>query len=252
MAAYRIGSGVNLRLLPVAVAVLVLGLSLVELLDLFELPVVEALVSRGFSSATVSVFNGFVISMAGLGYAGVFALMALESASLPIPSELVLPFAGYLVFKGSMAFVPVLLVCTLAGLVGGLADYLLAMKLGRPAVIRLGRRIGISSEQFEGAERWISSRGSLFVLVARFVPGMRSAVSFPAGALGMSLRSFVTTTLVGSFGWSLLLIYLGYKSGPLWQSALVQSTGAVTEAVLVGTALLSAAYLAYAARSLRR
>ena len=193
-------------------ALAVLFVTLSELLDYFELPF-ESLPGHLLSSGSL-VSSGFVMStMATLGYAGVFILMLLESASLPVPSEVVLPFAGYLVFTGSMNFAAVVLVSTVAGVVGALTDYYLAAKLGRPIIERLFRWSGMKPEHLDRAERWLSEKGSWSILVARFIPGMRSAISLPAGALRMRLGAFVGMTLVGSFGWSFLLVYLGYSGG---------------------------------------
>jgi membrane protein DedA with SNARE-associated domain len=225
-------------------AIATLFISLSELLDYFELPF-ESLAGHLFTSASL-ISAGFVTSSIGsFGYGGIFILMLLESASLPIPSEVVLPFAGYLVFIGSMNFAVVVLVSTVAGLLGALADYYLALKLGRPVVERLFKWSGAGPEQLNRAERWLSTRGSWTILVARFIPGMRSAISLPAGALGMKLRTFVATTVIGAFGWSTLLIYLGYSAGNLWQAVLARSSPLMTEIALLAVALASISYIVY-------
>ena len=171
--------------------------------------------------------------------------MLLESASLPVPSEVVLPFAGYLVFTGGMNFAAVVLVSTVAGVVGALADYYLASNLGRPVIERLFRWSGMKPEHLNRAEKWLSEKGSWSILVARFIPGLRSAISLPAGALRMRLGAFVGMTLIGSFGWSVLLIYLGYSAGSVWQTALGRSSPVLTEVALFAAALGSASYILY-------
>jgi len=181
--------------------------------------------------------------MANFGYAGVFVLMVLESASLPIPSEVVLPFAGYLVFRGSLNFVTVALVSTAAGLIGSMVDYFLAFKLGRPIVERLFKWSGSGPEHLDRAERWLGAKGSWTILVARFIPGLRSAISLPAGAFGMRFRTFVSMTMIGSFGWSVMLIYLGYSAGNLWQTVLVHLSPLLTEVGLFTAALASISYI---------
>jgi membrane protein DedA with SNARE-associated domain len=221
-----------------------LFVTLNEILDFFELPF-ESLPGHLLSSGSIVSVGLVTSSLAAYGYVGVFALMVLESASLPVPSEVVLPFAGYLVFKGSMDFTAVVLVSTAAGVVGALADYYLALKLGRPLVERLFKWSGAKPEHLNRAEEWLSKRGSWSVLVARFIPGMRSAISLPAGALRMKLGHFVGMTLIGSFGWSLLLVYLGYSAGSLWQGALAQPSPVLIEALLFGIALASVSYILY-------
>ncbi len=221
-----------------------LFIALSDILDYFELPF-ESQVAHLFTASSV-ISTGFVTSsVSTFGYAGVFVLMFLESASLPIPSEVVLPFAGFLVFNGTMSFGVVVLVSTIAGLCGALTDYYLALKLGRPIIERLFKWSGASPGSLDRLEGWLGTRGSWSVLVARFIPGMRSAISLPAGALRMRLRAFVTMTAIGAFGWSALLIYLGYVAGNLWQTALVQSSPLLGQAVLFAVAVASTSYIVY-------
>ena len=232
-------------LLYAALAALLLATS--ELLDLYELPF-ESLPGHLLSSGSL-ISVGFVTSsMVTFGYAGVFLLMLLESASLPVPSEVVLPFAGYLVFTGSMSFTAVVLVSTVAGLMGALIDYYLAFRLGRPIIKRLFKWSGAKPEQLDRTEDWLSRKGSLSILVARFIPGLRSAISLPAGALRMRLGPFVGMTIIGSFGWSALLVYIGYSAGSLWQGALSKPSPILTEATLFVVALASVSYIVYYAK----
>jgi membrane protein DedA with SNARE-associated domain len=226
------------------VAILALFLALSEILEFTELPF-ESLAGNFFASGSMTSVQFVTSSMTGFGYIGLFVLMFLESASLPIPSEVVLPFAGYLVFVGSMNFVSVVLVGTLAGLAGALADYYLAFKLGRPVVQKLFKWVGMKPEHLERAEMWLDTRGSWSILVSRFIPGLRSSISFPAGALRMRLRGFVITTAIGAFGWSALLVYLGYSAGSLWQTALAKSASVLPEAAIFAVGLASASYIVY-------
>ena len=230
------------RRLVFAVAVAAFLVSVTEIIDGFELPFETAPAHLLSTGSLVSV--GFVTStMASLGYLGLFLLMVLESASLPIPSEVILPFAGFLVFRGSMSFAPVVLISTSAGLVGALVDYYVALKLGRPVVERLFKLSGAKPEHLGRAEAWLSDKGSWSILLARFVPGLRSSVSIPAGALRMKLWTFLGMTLIGCLGWSMVLVYLGYSAGSLWQAALVKPAPLLTELVLVGIAAASSVYI---------
>lgn len=223
-------------------ALVVLFVSLTEMLDLVELPFEAAAAHLASTGSVVSL--GFLTSSLGrFGYAGLFALMVLESASLPVPSEIVLPFAGYLVYSGSMNFAGVVLVSTGAGVVGALVDYYLALKFGRPLVAKLFDWFGGGKEGMARAERWLGARGAWSVLVARFVPGIRSSISLPAGALRMKMRAFVVMTLIGSLGWSAFLVYLGWSAGAAWRAV---ASGSGTIAFLVpGAALASLLYVAY-------
>jgi membrane protein DedA with SNARE-associated domain len=171
--------------------------------------------------------------------------MTLESASLPIPSEVVLPLAGYAVYLGKMNLWLAIADGTLALIVGALIDYYLALKLGRPVVYRLMGRIGVSPARLDDGERWIDSKGASSVFIARFIPGLRSVISIPAGLFRMKLRTFVILTSVGSFLWSFILIYIGYSAGPLWQNALGSLSVLAGQAALFIVAGVSILYVVY-------
>jgi len=226
------------------VAVVTLFLALSEIFEFVEWPY-ESLIGQVFNSGSTGSLAFVTSLMVSSGYAGLFVLMFLESASLPIPSEIVLPFAGYLVFTGTLNFEAAVLVSAVAGLLGALVDYYVALKLGRPAVQGLLKWVGVTPEHLDGAEAWLDKKGSWSIFVARFIPGLRSAISFPAGALRMKLRTFAAMTLLGSLGWSALLIYLGYSAGGLWQTAIGESASVLTEIVLFGAAVASAVYIVY-------
>jgi membrane protein DedA with SNARE-associated domain len=225
------------------VAFAALFLSVVELTDAFQLPLESRLGGAVSSGGLFSM--DLLTSLLNIGYAGLFILMALESASLPIPSEVVLPFAGYLVFLGKMNLVLAILDGAAALLVGALVDYYLALWLGRPVVYRLLRRMGISSTRLDDGERWVDSRGSWSVFIARFIPGIRSVISIPAGLLRMKLKTFVILTSAGSLIWSAVLVYAGYSAGPLWQSSLNSLSSFAGQAALVLIAVLSVLYVVY-------
>jgi membrane protein DedA with SNARE-associated domain len=225
------------------VALAALCLSLVELVDLFELPFEAHLGGAGPSGALFSV--GALTSFLDIGYAGLFILMTMESSALPIPSEVVLPLAGYLAFSGKMNLELALVDATLAGLAGSLISYYLGLKLGRPVVYRLLGRVGVSPKRLDDGERWVDSKGAWSVFVGRFIPGVRSVISIPAGILRMELKPFVVLTVVGSFVWSAALIYAGYSAGPLWASALGSVSMFANQAALVVIAGVSVLYVAY-------
>ncbi len=225
------------------VAVAALCLSLVELVDVIGLPFESHV---GGAAASGSLFSmGFLTSFLNIGYAGLFVLMALESSAFPIPSEVVLPFAGYLAFLGKMNLGLAVVDATAAGLAGSLVAYFVSLKLGRPAVYGLLGRVGVSSRHLDEGERWVDSKGAWSVFIGRFIPGVRSVISIPAGVLRMDLRPFVVLTTVGSLVWSAALIYVGYTAGPLWQSTLGSVSAFADQAALVVVAALSVLYVAY-------
>jgi membrane protein DedA with SNARE-associated domain len=221
------------------------ALSIILILDYPELPT-DTLVTATSISA---VFNGLVASMSTTSYAGLFVLMFLESLSLPIPSELFLPLAGYFVFEGKMTFLLALGVSTLAGLAGSIAAYYIALALGRPLVYALARKIGVDQNSLIKSEAWLNGRGSLTILIARFVPGIRSSISLPAGALRMNMLKFSVMTAIGSFGWSAILMYIGYSAGPLWESSSMEFSKALIGAMPYVVVACSVSYMIYYAQT---
>ena len=134
---------------------------------------------------------------------------------------------------------------TVAGVIGAAIDYYLALRLGRPLVLRLLVVFRIREDHLQHAEAWAHSKGAWGILVARFVPGLRSIISLPAGLLKVSPRLFLGTTIFGSFAWSAILIYLGYSTGPLWNSALSSLSADASRAAVAGAVALSSIYLLY-------
>jgi len=148
-----------------------------------------------------------------LGYPGIIVLMAIESSILPLPSELVMPPAGYWVAKGRMSL-PVVLVCGTAGsVIGALVNYWVAQLLGRAFVRRFGRYVLLSERSLERAEQYFASHGEISTLIGRLLPVIRHLISIPAGIARMPLARFVTYTAIGAFAWCAVLTGIGYFLG---------------------------------------
>ncbi len=167
-------------------------------------------------------FNFAVAFLNSTGYAGVFALMVLESATLPVPSEVVLPLAGYLVYLGTLNFWLAVIVASVGSLVGTMIDFAIGYYLGRAVVLRYGRKIRLNENHLLTSEKWFGKYGSIVVLLARFVPLIRTLVAFPAGAAKMNVAKFLAYSAVGIFAWDAILIYIGYQAGKNW-SAMAQN-----------------------------
>jgi membrane protein DedA with SNARE-associated domain len=148
------------------------------------------------------------------GYLGVFLLMAGESACLPIPSEVVLPFAGYLAFQGNFGLVAIIIVATLGQLFGAFVAYYVGALGGRPLVERYARVFDHSHLQI--AEKWFERWGSNAVFISRLVPLVRTFIAFPAGLAKMDMKKFALYTFAGSLPWTAALTYAGYSLGPYW------------------------------------
>jgi membrane protein DedA with SNARE-associated domain len=151
-----------------------------------------------------------------LGYAGLVVLMAVEHVFPPIPSEVVLPLAGFEVARGNMSFAGALGAATAGSLIGASFLYGLARSGGRPLVLRLRSLLRISEEDLDRAERRFERHSGWIVVLGRMVPGIRSAVSVPPGLLRMPFRRYLALTLAGSLVWNAALILAGQQLGSRW------------------------------------
>jgi membrane protein DedA with SNARE-associated domain len=165
-----------------------------------------------------TIFNLALSLLSQWGYAGVFLLMTLEGATLPVPSEIVLPLTGFLVYKHTLDFWPAVVVASLGGLLGTMIDFGIGYYLGRPAVLRLGRKIRLREHHLITAERWFAEYGNRAVLLARFVPLLRTVIAFPAGIARMKIGKFLAYSTVGIVIWDIILIYLGVLAGQNYAS----------------------------------
>jgi membrane protein DedA with SNARE-associated domain len=157
-------------------------------------------------------------TISSLGYGGLFGLMLLEASSLPIPSEIILPFAGYLVSIDKLNFWITVVVATAAAIVGSLIDYFIGLK-GIEALTKyriLGRCI-FSESQIKVVASWFSKYGVAMVFLGRMIPLFRTLISFPAGAVRMPIPKFLVYTASGCLIWNSVLVYIGYYLGIKWQ-----------------------------------
>lgn len=153
-----------------------------------------------------------------LSYAGVFLAMAIESACIPLPSEVIMPFAGSLVSEGKMDLWLVGVVGALGNLAGSLLAYWVGAREGRPLVEKYGKYVLISHHDLDMADRWFSRHGNSTVFFTRMMPVVRTFISFPAGMSRMRLSTFCIYTFLGALPWSIALAYIGMKLGENWQT----------------------------------
>ncbi len=151
--------------------------------------------------------------MQSSGYPGLFVLMVLESATLPVPSEIVLPLAGWLVFQGQFNFGVAVVVASVGSLVGTLIDYYIGLYLGRAVVLKYGKYVRLHESSLIRTEKWFAKYGEQIVLLARFVPLVRTVIAFPAGIAEMKLWRFIVFSIIGIVVWDAILIYVGYFFG---------------------------------------
>jgi len=208
--------------------------------------VVELPFGTAFSWISGSILSSATLNnfMTTYGYASVFVLMLLESASLPVPSEVVLPLASYFVRAGTLSFWPVVVVSTVASLAGALLDYYLAKWLGRPFVMGLLRLFRLHRNSLDRAEAWFDLSAQWTVFAARFVPGLRTVISFPAGLFEMKITRYVLMTVVGCLAWSAILVYAGFLAGSVSASTFSTSS-TVIDGLSALAAAMSAAYILY-------
>ena len=148
-----------------------------------------------------------------VGYPGIIALMALESSILPVPSELVMPPAGYWAAKGQMSF-PIALLCGVIGsIIGALANYYGAQLIGRPLIQRYGKYVLLSEKNLLRSERFFAEHGEISTLIGRLFPVIRHLISIPAGLHRMPLPKFILYTAAGAALWCTILTYIGYFLG---------------------------------------
>jgi membrane protein DedA with SNARE-associated domain len=186
-----------------------------------------------------------------LGYAGLALLMLGETVFPPIPSEAVLPLAGYLVHTGDLNLVVVILTSTAGSVAGAVLLYEAARHGGRPFAERFLDFAHLDRRKLEEAEEWFARRGGLVVLAGRCVPGVRSLISLPAGVLRMPRWQYAIYTTIGSTVWNTVLVLTGYALGSQWKKV-SEVIGPLSTPLLVAVVLGAAGVLVWRAVRKRR
>jgi membrane protein DedA with SNARE-associated domain len=154
--------------------------------------------------------------ISAVGYFGVFILMIMESMVFPVPSEAVMPFAGYLASTGRFSFIWVLTVATIGTLIGSLISYYIGLK-GEHLIRKYHKILLLNEHDLDYTNKFFIKNGSKTIFIARFIPVIRHLISIPAGIGKMNLKKFIAYTLFGGLIWNFILIYLGYKIGENWR-----------------------------------
>lgn len=158
-------------------------------------------------------FNWLVVVIGDMGYAGIMFLMFIESTFIPLPSELVIPPAGYLISQKQMHWGGVLASGTAGSLLGALFNYAIAVYLGRPFILKYGKYFGVSESHLKKGEQFFQSHGSISTFIGRLILGIRHYISFPAGLARMNLKKFCFYTSAGAAVWVWILAYIGFFVG---------------------------------------
>ncbi|MCL5746993.1 MAG: DedA family protein [Patescibacteria group bacterium] len=155
------------------------------------------------------------------GYMGIFVLMTLESALIPIPSEVTMPFAGFLANQGSLSFILVVLAGAIGNLVGSIIGYYIGYFLEENIIVSLINKYGkfllITEQDYTKATHWFKKYGNRVVFFSRLLPGVRTFISLPAGLSEMNIWKFSAYTFAGSLLWSGVLAYVGFYLGERWK-----------------------------------
>jgi len=152
-----------------------------------------------------------------IGYPGIFFLMFLESTLVPLPAELVMPFAGFLVALGKMSLLQAIIAAMLGTLSGSLFGYWLGYRFSSKIVKKFGKYLLMHEGHLNQAQKWFKRHGNKTIFFSRFVPGVRHVISIPAGAGKMNLLKFSIFTLLGAGIWNSFLLYLGYTLQKNWE-----------------------------------
>jgi membrane protein DedA with SNARE-associated domain len=167
----------------------------------------------------ISELVSFIVAViSAAGYFGIAGLMAIESACIPLPSEIIMPFAGYLVSLGHFSLIGAATAGALGCNIGSTIAYVIAARGGRSAFERWGSYVLVRHEELERAERFFARHGAVTVFIGRLLPVIRTFISFPAGLARMPMLKFQVYSFIGSWPWCLALAYAGVLLGARWNS----------------------------------
>ncbi|MFA6431274.1 MAG: DedA family protein [Candidatus Margulisiibacteriota bacterium] len=184
----------------------------------------------------VELLVDFVVNtISQVGYLGILGLMTLESACIPIPSEIIMPFSGFLVTTGKMNIYIVTLMGALGNLIGAVITYAIGYYGGRPFVLKYGKYFFIKEKELHHSEKFFAKWGDISVFLSRNLPVIRTFISLPAGVAEMNFPKFALYSFVGSLPWCFALTYLGFMLGNNWM--LIRKYGDVLD-IIVGIVIL--------------
>lgn len=176
-----------------------------------------------------------------MGYLGIAVGMLFESACIPIPSEMILPLAGFMVADGKINFIIANIAVALGGLTGSLAAYALGYYGGRPFILKYGKYFFVSGDHFNKAEKTFIKYGNIAVFFGRLLPIVRTFISLPAGIAKMDIKKFILFSLLGMLPWNFILIFLGLQLGKRYDT-LVHPLFKKFEYIVAGAAVILIAY----------
>ena len=194
------------------------------------------------SNLLAEIVAWLVSTVGKMGYTGITALMFLESSFFPFPSEVVMPPAGYLAWKGEMNLWAVLLAGIAGSILGAVFNYWIAVKFGRPFLLKFGKYFFVSPESIDKADKFFEKHGHISTLVGRLLPVIRQYISLPAGIARMPMKTFILFTAAGAGAWVAVLTFLGYILGE-HQELLKEYLHVITLGCVALAALITCSYL---------
>lgn len=190
----------------------------------------------------IEILSGFIVAIIStLGYSGIVLLMAIESACIPLPSEVIMPFSGYLVHTGRFNLWLVSIAGAFGCVAGSMVAYYVGMYGGRPLIEKYGRYVLISRHDLDMADRWFARYGEAIVFASRLLPVVRTFIAFPAGVARMNVPRFILYTFIGSLPWCLGLAYVGQLLGAEWDTNPLLKTWFHRFDFLIGLIILAGA-----------
>lgn len=177
------------------------------------------------SEVLASIGNLILAIISSFGYVGLFVLMVLESMVVPVPSEFVMPFAGFLVSQGQFGFFQIVLCSSLGSISGSLLSYYIGKRWGYRLIISYGKFFFVDVNDLRKTETWFTKRGELTIFISRLVPVIRHLISLVAGVGKMNVKKFSFYTIMGATIWNTFLAYLGYLLGQHWHEVTKYAEG---------------------------
>ena len=192
---------------------------------------------------TEAIVNFIVSFIGSTGYISVAVLMMLESTFMPIPSEAVMPFAGFLIEEGKFSFPGVIFFSTMGSIVRSLISYYIGAWGGRPFIDKFGRYILLDRHHLDLTENYFKRYGDITILVCRFIPVVRHLISIPAGIGRMNLLKFIIFTILGAGAWNAILAYAGYLLKSNWTEIMKYSH--IADIIVIVAIVAVICYYAY-------
>lgn len=188
--------------------------------------------------------------ISALGYPGVTILMAMESMIFPVPSEAVMPFAGFLIYEGKMNWISVLIASSLGSFIGSYLSYIIGQKGGRPFIEKYGKYFLLNHHDLEITEKFFKKYGERTIFISRFIPIIRHLISLPAGIGEMNKKKFLIYTLIGATMWNMFLAWVGFYFGAQWERA--ESYKKYIDPIFLGLVILLIGFFVYKKLKSRR